>query len=150
MYTIIHTCMSHIFMGLEASCPPPLSEYRAYNCRYDAGIDAQNDSAFLHAWLTCKRHFHMCSSSCLQNAVERANGVYKNSLCSPCRLFFKAVSICQLSFPMIKTYQKMSKNACQGCCCISNEMQLQWSWKKKVALRLGFRAVLLVEVVLVT
>ena len=63
---------------------------------------------------------------------------------------FKGVSICQLSFPMIKTYQKMSKNACQGGCCISNEMQLQWSWKKKVALRLGFRAVLLVEVVLVT
>ena len=44
----------------------------------------------------------------------------------------------------------MSKHACQGGCCISNEMQLQWSWKKKVALRLGFRAVLLVEVVLVT
>ena len=121
-----------------------------YNCIYHAMSQMlRNDSAFLHAWLTCTRHFHMCSSSCLRNAVERANGVYKNRLCLPCRLFFKAVSICQLSFPMIKTYQKMSKNACQGCCCISNEMQLQHSHMKK-DLRLGFRAELLVEVVLVT
>ena len=59
---------------------------------------------------------------------------------------FKAVSICQLSFPMIK---KLPANALQGCCCISNEMQLQHSHMKK-DLRLGFRAVLLVEVVLVT
>ena len=72
------------FHGARSLLSPSLSEYRAYNCRYDAGIDA-----ILHAWLTCKRHFHMCSSSCLQNAVEWANGVYKTCLCSPCRLFLR-------------------------------------------------------------
>ena len=71
-------------------------------------IDVHNDSAFLHAWLTCRRHFHMCSSSCLRNAVEWANGVYKNRLCLPCRLFLRQSAFVSCLFQWSKHINKRS------------------------------------------
>jgi len=80
-------------------------------------IDVHNDSAFLHAWLTWKGHFHMSSSSCLRNAVERANGVYKNRLCLPCRLCLRESAFVSCLF-------QWSKNASK---CLSRMLRhLQW------------------------